>query len=266
MLIGYSDKSIMMELKITTIQADLHWEDPAANLKLFEERIAQVETTDVIVLPEMFTTGFTMNAAALAEKMDGVAVQWMKNQAKSKGAVIVGSLIIEEADNYYNRMLWVQPDGTLYSYDKKHLFTMAKEDLTYTAGTQKGRVEYKGWKIALFVCYDLRFPAWNRNTDNYDLAIYVANWPAKRSYHWRSLLLARAIENQAYIVAVNRVGIDGNDFPYSGDTAILDPAGQYYYHLAKEEDTFTCTLTKEHLKETRASFPFLQDRDEVVVK
>ncbi len=251
----------MDSLNITTVQTDLKWENIAGNLVLLQEKIAKITATDIIVLPEMFSTGFSMNAAALAEPMTGKTVAWMKEQAATLQTVIVGSVIIKEDGNYYNRMLWVQPNGELYHYDKKHLFAMGKEHETYTAGQKKGIVEYKGWKIALFVCYDLRFPVWNRNVEDYDLAIYVASWPTQRSYHWKSLLLARAIENQAYVIAVNRVGIDAGKYTYTGDSMLIDPAGEVLYHCNDIQSVEQQTITKTHLHKMRKDYPFLQDRD-----
>jgi omega-amidase len=248
-------------MNITLVQTKLHWENIEANLEMFSQKLQKLPQTDLIILPEMFTTGFSMNAAALAEPMGGSAIQWMQEQAQQHQAVVTGSLIIEENGNYYNRLIWMRPDGSYQQYDKKHLFTMAKEEETYTAGEEKILIEYKGFKICPFICYDLRFPVWNRNTQDYDLALYVANWPAKRSYHWRSLLLARAIENQAYIAAVNRVGEDGKGFYYSGDSALIDPAGEILYQKADEEDIFQATISLDHIKEVREKLPFLKDRD-----
>jgi len=254
-----------MSLTITLVQSELHWENIEANLAMFDKKLANLKDTDVVILPEMFTTGFTNNVNAVAQTMDDSAVVWMHQQAKKLNAVVTGSLIIEEGKHYYNRLLWVEPNGNQFFYDKKHLFSMANEHLTFSAGQDKLLIEYKGWKIVPFICYDLRFPAWNRNQEDYDLAIYTANWPAKRSYHWQSLLLARAIENQAYVVAVNRVGVDGNDFAYSGDSTVLDPAGDLLYHKSNEEDIFTITITKAHLAEMRKQYPFLGDRDTVTI-
>lgn len=251
-----------MSLTVTLVQSTLHWESIDANLRMFDEKLAHIKDTDVIFLPEMFTTGFSMNVEGLAENMkNSKAIAWMHEKATALGAVLTGSLMIKEGNQYYNRLLWVEPDGKQLHYDKKHLFTMAKEDFYFSAGTQKLIIEYKGWKIAPFICYDLRFPVWNRNQEAYDLAFYVANWPAKRSFHWRSLLTARAIENQAYVVAVNRVGEDGKGFSYSGDSSILDPIGSLLYHEADVEAIFTKTLTKEHLYAMRQQYPFLDDRD-----
>ena len=251
-----------MSLTITLVQSTLHWESIDANLRMFDEKLANIKNTDVIILPEMFTTGFSMQVVGLAETMENSkAIAWMREKAKTLKAVLTGSLIIKEGNQYYNRLLWVEPNGRQFHYDKKHLFTMAKEDLHFSAGTEKVIIDYKGWKIAPFICYDLRFPIWSRNLEDYDLAFYVANWPAKRSFHWRSLLTARAIENQAYVVGVNRVGVDGKGFSYSGDSSVLSPIGELLYHQAEEEAVFTTTLTKEHLHAMRQQYPFLRDRD-----
>ncbi|MCH2023105.1 MAG: amidohydrolase [Saprospiraceae bacterium] len=250
-----------MSLTITLVQSKLLWEDIDGNLSMFAHKLQKIEQTDVIVLPEMFSTGFTMNVEKVAENMNGKAIKWMHVLAQKHHAVITGSLIIKDEGRYYNRLIWVEPDGKQYAYDKKHLFTMANEHLKFTAGTKKLIIDYKGWRIAPFICYDLRFPVWNRNQENYDLAFYVANWPAKRSYHWLSLLFGRAIENQSYIVAVNRVGKDGNGIIYSGNSTVVDPAGELMYHKENDEEVHTITLTKEHLVEVRNQYPFLGDRD-----
>lgn len=251
-----------MSLTITLIQSTLHWENIDANLRMFSDKVSNLDETDLIMLPEMFTTGFSMNAADLAETMENSkGIDWMHRTAKLLSVAVTGSLIIKEDNRYYNRLFWVEPNGRQLHYDKKHLFTMAKEQLTFTAGTQKLMVDYKGWKIAPFICYDLRFPAWNRNLEDYDLAFYVANWPAKRSFHWRSLLAARAIENQAYVIGVNRVGVDGRGFDYSGDSSILNPIGELLYHKVNEEDICRMTLTKAVLHTLRKKYPFLADRD-----
>ena len=249
-----------MSLTITLIQSDLVWEDKSANLAQFEQKLADVIDSDIVVLPEMFTTGFTMNTS-LAETMQGPTVKWMLKMAKKINSVICGTIILEEAQVYYNRLLWVQPNQTIQHYDKKHLFSMAGEDQHFVAGHDKRILEYKGWKCAMFICYDLRFPVWNRNQDDYDLAFYLANWPAKRALHWNSLLLARAIENQAYVVAVNRVGTDGKGFEYNGDSSVIDPAGSYLYRQSYQEAIFRIELKKEDLEAKRKKFPFMQDRD-----
>ena len=248
-------------MQITLIQSELYWEDIAANLAMFDVKLANIASTDLIVLPEMFTTGFSMNAAALAEAMDGSAVQWMRKQAAAKNAAITGSLIIQEDGKYYNRLIWMLPDGNYQYYDKRHLFSMAKEEETFTAGDKKLIIEYMGWKICPFICYDLRFPVWNRNQEDYDIAIYVANWPDRRSYHWRSLLVARAIENQCYVIAVNRVGTDGKDFYYSGHSSVIDAAGEILYQQQDLEGIKSMSIDRASLLEIRNRLPFLKDRD-----
>ena len=199
----------MDDLRITTIQTHLYWEDIDQNLVHFEEKLnALTEQTDIIVLPEMFTTGFTMNPKVLAESHGDKGLQWMQRKSKEKNCVLVGSISVKDGEKFYNRLYWVMPDGSYQSYDKRHLFQMGKEDVHYTAGSKKFVVEYKGWKICPLICYDLRFPVWSRNTkeNTYDVLVYVANWPEVRSYPWKQLLIARAIENQAYVVGVNRIG------------------------------------------------------------
>jgi predicted amidohydrolase len=250
-------------MNITLVQSQLYWEDIEKNLSNLEQKLETVEQTDLIILPEMFSTGFSMNAAALAETMEGSALNWMRKTAAKKHAVITGSLIIKEDDKFYNRLIFMRPDGSFDQYDKKHLFSMAREEETYTAGTAKIIIEYLGWKICPLICYDLRFPIWNRNLEDYDLAIYVANWPDRRSYHWRSLLTARAIENQCYVAAVNRVGTDGKDLYYSGYSSLIDPAGEILYQRADSEDIQQFDISLEHLKEVRTKLPFLKDRDDL---
>ncbi|MGH1337953.1 MAG: amidohydrolase [Aureispira sp.] len=252
-----------MTLQITLLQEDLHWENPSANVALFSEKIAALPATDLIILPEMFSTGFSMNVVNLAEPAENSpTLEWMKEQAQQTQAAITGSIIIQEGDQYYNRLYWVTPKGIVQHYDKKHLFKMAKEHDHYSSGMERLIVEYKGWRIAPFICYDLRFPVWSRNVPvPYDLAIYVANWPAKRAHHWRSLLMARAIENQAYVAAVNVVGVDGKGFEYAGDSSIIDPVGTLLSYQAHQTGVLTATLTKEHLTNLRQRFPFLQDQD-----
>lgn len=248
-------------MNITLVQTLLYWEDIEKNLLELEIKLDKISQTDLIILPEMFSTGFSMNAAAVAESMDGRALSWMKKNAAKKNCAITGSLIIKENDKFYNRLIFMQPDGSFRQYDKKHLFSMAKEEETYTAGSEKIIIDYQGWRICPFICYDLRFPIWNRNLEDYDLAIYVANWPDRRSYHWRSLLTARAIENQCYVAAVNRVGTDGKDLYYSGHSSLIDPAGEIIYQKADLEDIQQFDLSMEHLKDIRNKLPFLKDRD-----
>lgn len=257
----------MTNLRITTIQTQLQWENPAANRIMLDTKLESLKgSTDLVILPEMFTTGFSMNAANWAESMTGETIQWLANHARRLDAVVMGSLIIQENGKYYNRLIWMRPDQTYDTYDKRHLFTMANEHLTYTAGTKRLITEWLGWRVCPLVCYDLRFPVWARNTEDYDLLIYTANWPTMRAYAWRTLLHARAIENQAYTVGVNRVGKDGNDFPYCGDTMIIEPAGaEILYHKTNVEEVHTATLSYEHLQKVRKKLPFLADRDDFMI-
>lgn len=248
-------------MKITMVQTILHWENIEANLNMLNGKVKEISNTDIIILPEMFSTGFSMNAVSFSEKMDGTAMKWLKKTAAAKNAAICGSLIIQENDNFFNRFIFMKPDGYYYQYDKKHLFSMAKEDEIYEAGNKKLIFDYLGWRICPFICYDLRFPIWNRNLEDYDLAIYVANWPERRSYHWRSLLTARAIENQCYTAAVNRVGTDGKGLYYSGDSSLIDPAGEIIYHIQDIEEIRTIEINKNHLMDIRTKLPFLKDRD-----
>lgn len=250
-------------IRITQLQADLIWEDKAANLRQFDSKISAIgTTTDLIVLPEMFTTGFSMNAASLAEGMDGAALDHLKKWAGETKAVVTGSFIADEHGNFYNRLIWMQPDGEYFIYDKRHLFTLADEHLTYTAGKEKLIVELKGWKVCPLICYDLRFPVWSRNVEQYDLLIYVANFPAKRAAAWKNLLTARAIENQAYTIGVNRVGTDGKGHYYSGDSSLVDFEGRLLYRVSHIEDSFTTELSYSDQQTFRQRFAFLDDRDE----
>ncbi|WP_192822068.1 amidohydrolase [Rufibacter sp. LB8] len=252
----------MTDLRVSLIQADLKWHDAAANRALFEEKIQQLPATDLVVLPEMFTTGFSMDAPALAEEMDGPTVTWLKQVAQQTQAVVMGSAIIKDQGNYYNRLLWVRPDGSLETYDKRHLFRMAGECEAYTPGNQKLIVELNGWKICPLVCYDLRFPVWARNTPlHYDVLIYIASWPNKRRLAWQTLLRARAIENLAFCLGVNRVGTDANGHLYAGDTAAYNLLGEELYHSEHEEAFTTITLSRAHLEETRKKLPWDVDAD-----
>jgi omega-amidase len=293
----------MSALTITTMQTGLHWEDKTANLRMLEEKINGIqEKTELVILPEMFSTGFSMQPALLAETMTGETVAWMKRTATAKKIILTGSIIIEEAGKYFNRLIWMLPNGTFGYYDKRHLFAFAGEDKQYTAGTNRLIASVKGWKINLQVCYDLRFPVWARQAQapsqpppegeeknpspnavpnvrsaplppegeeivhskipEYDLLIYVANWPERRSLAWKTLLQARAIENQCYTIGVNRVGNDGNNIYHSGDSMITDPMGEILYHKKDEEDIFTVTLNKTNLNTVREKFPFLLDADD----
>ncbi len=255
-------------MRITTVQSSLVWESIEANLQSFEKKIeAHKAQTDIIVLPEMFTTGFTMNPEQVAESFENSrTIDWMKNMAAKLGAAICGSIIISEAGNYFNRFIWATPEGEIQYYDKRHLFTLAGEHIPFNAGNQKLIIEYKGWKICPMVCYDLRFPAWCRNLEDFDIQIFVANWPNKRSHHWKSLLMARAIENQCFVVGVNRVGRDSNDLVYTGDTSIIDYAGEILYQKENEEEVMTIEFSKEKLTKFRNKLNFLADRDTFEIK
>lgn len=252
----------MSQIRLTTIQSSLVWEDKTANLVAFQQKMAGLAgQTDIVILPEMFSTGFSMKSEALAEEMDGSTMQWLERQAKEIDAVVTGSFIARENGNYFNRLVWMLPDGHYETYDKKHLFTLAGEQNHYQPGTKRLIVEYKGWKICPLICYDLRFPVWSRNTEDFDLLIYVANWPQPRNHHWKNLLLARAIENQCFVVGVNRVGKDGNDLPYTGDTSIIDYSGNVLLQVSDVEQVATLQLSKEGLLEYRRRLLFLEDRD-----
>ncbi|MEO7049394.1 MAG: amidohydrolase [Ferruginibacter sp.] len=260
----------MSTLTITTIQTNLFWENKQANLRMLEEKINSIpEKTEIVVLPEMFSTGFSMNAEVLAETMDGKTISWMQEMSARNGIVLSGSVIIKEEDKYFNRLIWMLPNGNYGYYDKRHLFAYAGENKFYNPGNKRLIASVKGWKINLQICYDLRFPVWARQQTNaenqqpeYDLLMYVANWPERRSHAWKTLLCARAIENQTYVVGVNRVGKDGNDIYHSGNSMIIDPLGEVLYHMADDEDIFTITLQKEHVEQVREKFPFWKDADD----
>jgi len=252
----------MNDLTVTIIQTGLHWQDRPANRRHFSRLLQeQPNESDLIILPEMFTTGFTMEAAAMGETMEGATVEWLAEQAAGLNTTITGSFIAKDQGKHYNRLLWMPPDGQYQVYDKKHLFTLAGEQHHYSPGHKRLVTELKGWKILPIVCYDLRFPVWCRNQDDYDLMICVANWPDKRSDAWRQLLIGRAIENQAYTIGVNRVGYDGNDIYYSGHSCIIDYAGQALCKLAHLETSFTTNLSAEQQHTFRRKFRFLADRD-----
>jgi predicted amidohydrolase len=253
----------MQDLKVSIIQADLIWEDREANLKAFAKKIDQIEeSTDLIILPEMFTTAFTMNAKELAEPDQGETFDWMINKARDKNADLIGSIITKDNNAFYNRLYWVKSDGSFLKYDKRHLFRMAGEHNIYSAGNKKSVGTIKNWSVLPLVCYDLRFPVWSRNVNQeYDLIIYIANWPARRSTHWRSLLQARAIENQAYAIGVNRVGTDGFDITYRGDSAIIDPLGTIIKQGANTEFVHTEELSYKKLQDYRQKFPVWMDAD-----
>lgn len=278
----------MSSLTVTLIQSHLNWEDKAANLRMFEEKIgAMQEKTEMVVLPEMFSTGFNMKPEELAEDMDGLTIQWMQKVAAERRIILAGSIIIKENGKFYNRLIWMLPVGQYGHYDKRHLFAFAGEDQKYTAGHKRLIASVKGWKLNLQICYDLRFPVWasqqtiasvlerKRRVSNFDalemehpefdVLVYVANWPTIRNRAWKTLLQARAIENQCYVIGVNRVGKDGNDIGYGGDSMVIDPMGEILYHKANDEDLFTISLRKDKLDEVRKKYPFWKDADHFMI-
>ena len=249
-------------MKIVLLQTALSWENPKENRIHLEEKIHSIpETVDLIVLPEMFTSGFTMHPQNCAETMQGETILWLQSLAKEKDSAITGSLVIEDNGNYYNRLVFVFPNGEIQHYDKRHLFTLAGEDKIYTAGTKKLIVEYKGFKICPLICYDLRFPVFARNVEDYDVLIYVANWPKPRVNAWDILLKARAVENMSYVIGVNRVGLDNNNHEYVGHSQAIDFLGNYLLEPQETEGIFIATLDKDAMLETRKKLNFLNDKD-----
>lgn len=254
----------MRDLRVTLVQTMLHWEDASANRDMFTEKLASIGATDLIVLPEMFNTGFTMESELFAETMDGPTVEWMRGTAKKQGAAIYGSAIIKEGGSCYNRGIFVMPDGMIVHYDKRHLFRMAGEHMHYSAGSERVVVDLNGWKILLQVCYDLRFPVFSRNRNDYDLVIYVANWPEARRHAWSSLLIARAIENLSYCIGVNRVGMDGKGIHYTGDSVVIDPRGSVIGSCGTAtECIMQTTLSHSGILEYRKKFPAHLDADDL---
>ncbi len=263
---------MMSTLTFSLVQTNLHWENKLANIQMLTDKLNELTAHGhVIVLPEMFTTGFSMQPSLFAENMRGSSIQWLQETAKQKKSIITGSIIIEEENNhtksYYNRLIWMQPDGKMGYYDKRHLFSMAGEDQHYTPGEKRVLFSVGGWKILPLICYDLRFPVWSRQQwsdkgdSEYDVLLYVANWPEKRIYAWRTLLIARAIENQCYVVAVNRIGNDGNHISHNGNSMVIDPKGEVIFESMDEEIIKTVTLSKAHLNQCRQQYPFLKDGD-----
>jgi len=247
-------------IDITLIQTDIEWENNSRNITYLDKQLTDI-TTDVVILPEMFSTGFSMNPKKISEAMDGTSVTWMLKKAKELDCAICGSLSIEENNKCYNRFLFVTPNGIQATYDKRHLFTYSKEDDIYTAGTTSTLIEYKGFRIKPFICYDLRFPVWSRNTEQYDIAIYIANWPARRAFAWNSLLTARAIENMSYVVAVNRLGVDGNKLNYQGDSQVIGPLGELITNCENTPTMRQISIKRASITEARNKFNFLNDRD-----
>jgi predicted amidohydrolase len=249
-------------MKVALIQSSIVWENPKLNRKYYEETIKGiVGSIDLIVLPEMFTTGFTMNPQLVSETMQGETVVWLQTLAKAKKSAITGSLIIEENGTFFNRLVFVFPSGEMQYYDKKHLFTLAGEDRIYGRGSKKNIIDYLGWKICPLVCYDLRFPVFSRNTEDYDLLLYVASWPKPRINAWDILIRARAVENMCYAIGVNRIGLDNNKFEYVGHSQAVDFLGNYVLEPQDTEGVFVVELSKEKMMETRNKLGFLSDRD-----
>lgn len=254
-------------LKVGIIQSDILWEDIDGNLLQFEQKISQIGEVDLIVLPEMFTTGFSMKSAELAETMDGKTMKWLRKISAIKNCDIVCSIIIKEEDKNYNRLVWMKPDGNYETYDKRHLFRMSDEHEHFSQGNKRIVVEIKGWKVCPLICYDLRFPVWSRNTENFDALIFVANWPESRREPWRILLKARAIENQTYVIAANRLGSDAHGTTFAGDSVVLNPKGIKIsktepFHESVEE----ITLSRKELDDFRQKFPVSLDADEFMIK
>jgi omega-amidase len=257
----------MQDLKVALVQSHLHWEKPADNRKMFEDKLEDMQTpADIFLLPEMFTTGFTMEPKGLAENMSGETVAWLQKIANLKNAVVTGSIIIEENGAYYNRLIWMQPDGQVQWYNKKHLFSMAGEEKVYFPGSEKLLVTWKGWKICPMICYDLRFPVWVRNVEDYDLLLFAANWPERRIMHWRKLLQARAIENQCFVIGVNRVGLDGKGINHTGNSMAVDPMGEILLEIENQDAIAIASLDQDELVRARRYMPFLKDRDSFELK
>lgn len=250
----------MQNLKVTLIQQVITPNDPQHNLDHFSEVMGKISQTDLIVLPEVFTTGFCAGARNYAEAVNGRAFQWMHAQAQKHQAVVTGSLVVKEDDSYFNRLVWMRPDGSYEQYDKRHLFRMAGEHTRYAAGARRLVVELKGWRMLPLICYDLRFPVWSRNCGDYDAAIYVANWPSARSLHWNRLLQARAIENLSYVIGVNRVGMDEAGQHYTGDSTVYGPVGELIV-TSQEPDLIFAELNADHLQQYRTRFPAQLDMD-----
>lgn len=253
-------------MKTSLIQTTLAWENPTQNIQNLTKRINSItEKIDLIILPEMFTSGFTMNPKNAAQTMNGEAISWLKQTAQQKNCAITGSLVIQENNHFFNRLVFVFPNGEVQHYDKKHLFTLAGEDKVYTPGSQKLIIDYNGFKICPLICYDLRFPVFARNVEDYDLLIYVANWPKPRINAWDILLKARAVENMTYVIGVNRVGTDTNNLDYVGHTQAIDFLGNYIQEPQETEGIFIIELDKNQLLETRKKLAFLDDKDTFII-
>lgn len=252
----------MRDLNIALIQTKLQWHDAVANRAHFDARLAEIHGAELIILPEMFTTGFTMQSDEQAEQTDGGTLEWLQTKAAEKHAVITGSVAVREGDNCFNRLYWVQPDGSFDSYDKRHLFAMAGEHHAYRPGSSRVIMNVAGWRVYPLICYDLRFPVWSRSRGDYDLLLYVANWPDKRRQHWIKLLQARAIENQCWCIGVNRIGTDGNTVGYAGDSLICDPLGEITADAGTRDVIVQQALSGEHLLQIRKQLPFMHEADD----
>ena len=260
------------DLRLALVQTELHWENIDKNIEHFSELLKGLENVDVVILPEMFTTGFTMSPASLAENMEGKAVSLLKSTAVSKKVTIMGSFVCKQGNGFSNRMVVASPDGNNSTYDKRHLFRMAQENESFSMGNSRTILELKGWRLMLQVCYDLRFPVFARNTVDakgncaYDAVIYIANWPEKRNFIWKNLIQARAIENQAYCIGLNRVGVDGNEINYSGDSRLIDPWGKIITELeAGKQQVASFVLVRKVLEEVRKQFPAFLDSDQFLL-
>lgn len=252
-------------LQVTLVQEVIEPNNPQHNLEVLADTLNTLQKTDLIILPEVFTTGFCASARSYAELVDGRAYTWMAEQARKHNAVITGSLVVKEGDHYFNRLVWMRPDGSYTHYDKRHLFRMAGEHTRYEIGSERVLVELNGWRILPLICYDLRFPVWSRNRNDYDLAIYVANWPSVRALHWNRLLQARAIENLAYVAGVNRVGMDEAGQHYAGDSSIYGPAGEIIA-TSQEGGCISVELFADRLREYREKFPAYLDADDFTLQ
>ncbi len=252
----------MRDLRLALLQQELIWQDAPANRDRFEACMEPLKGMDIIVLPEMFNTGFCMEVSRLAEPPEGETSRWMKRMAAGKDAVVTGTLMIKEGDKYFNRLYWFEPSGLCRHYDKRHLFSLAGEEKVFSPGTEILTIDYLGWRIKPMICYDLRFPVWSRNTDQSDLILYTASWPARRSLAWTALLQARAIENLCWVAGLNRCGPDGNGEAYKGDTRVYDPLGELELDAGSEPGVYCITLPASRIAEVRERFSFLNDRDQ----
>ena len=254
-------------LNITLIQSELFWEDVENNLSHFEQLIDKISTTDIILLPEMFNTSFCPKSNHLAETMNGKTVSWMKEIAEKKACAIAGTLMVKEGEKVFNRLVWISKNSTIHTYDKHHLFSLIKEERYIAKGEERLIIEEQGWKICPLICYDLRFPVFSRNDVDYDVLIYLANWPVKRIEAWDTLLKARSIENQCYTIGVNRVGEDGNDIPFNGHSKVFDAFGKKLLSATENtEEILQINISLDDLKLKRRQMNFLQDRDDFTLQ